>query len=155
MELSPVLNEKFRLTKIGYFGSFARGEQKEDSDIDLLVESTEPLNCWDLSEKLAAMFGRKVDVVVSGLVLEELRESIMEDVRFIDGKSIVGPAFPQSGDRRYMKQKRIDIYLKDILGAMKKIESKTTGLDVKSFAADEDICMIVERCFELDFCKVT
>jgi hypothetical protein len=32
------LKTEFKLTKIGLFGSFGRGEQTQDSDIDLLVE---------------------------------------------------------------------------------------------------------------------
>lgn len=34
----PFLKEKYHVEKIGYFGSFARGEQTENSDIDILVE---------------------------------------------------------------------------------------------------------------------
>lgn len=36
------LREKFGVTSIGLFGSYAKNEQKSDSDIDLLVELTEP-----------------------------------------------------------------------------------------------------------------
>ena len=34
----PVLRERFKVKEIGVFGSFARGEQKETSDIDILVD---------------------------------------------------------------------------------------------------------------------
>jgi uncharacterized protein with HEPN domain/predicted nucleotidyltransferase len=147
IELSPMLHDKFNVSKIGYFGSFARNEQTETSDIDLILESPDSLDRWTLKEELAPIFGRKVDVVVNGQVLPELRESIMEDVRFLDGNIIVGASFPQQGDKRFMKQKRCDIYLKDILNALQKIKTKTANQDFQSFIADEDVCMIVERCF--------
>ena len=38
----PYLREKFGLLSIGLFGSHAKGTQRPDSDVDLLVELTEP-----------------------------------------------------------------------------------------------------------------
>ena len=38
----PYLSEEFGLLSIGLFGSFAKGVQGPDSDIDLLVEIIEP-----------------------------------------------------------------------------------------------------------------
>lgn len=37
-ELKPLIQRKFFVKRIGYFGSFAIGDQTEDSDIDVLVE---------------------------------------------------------------------------------------------------------------------
>lgn len=34
----PVLKQDFKVAEIGIFGSYARGEQKASSDIDILVE---------------------------------------------------------------------------------------------------------------------
>ncbi len=60
----------FSVRRIGIFGSFARGEQKASSDIDILVEFEKPTfrNFMDLSFYLEDLFGRKVDLVtVKGL----------------------------------------------------------------------------------------
>lgn len=57
--------EKYRFTKIGIFGSVAKGIYSEKSDIDIVVEQQEPdlfiLGCikTDLEEE----FGKRVDVV--------------------------------------------------------------------------------------------
>ncbi len=57
--------EKYRLAKIGIFGSVAKGISGEQSDIDIVVEQGEPdlflLGCikTDLEEE----FGKKVDIV--------------------------------------------------------------------------------------------
>jgi len=37
-KLKPYLHEKYSVGQIGYFGSFARGDFQEDSDVDILVE---------------------------------------------------------------------------------------------------------------------
>ena len=36
--LKPVLKERYQVETIGFFGSYARGEQNQKSDIDILVE---------------------------------------------------------------------------------------------------------------------
>ena len=47
------MHEKFGLVKIGLFGSYVRGEQREDSDIDLAVEI-------ESSNKFRSFFGLKL-----------------------------------------------------------------------------------------------
>ncbi|MDD4447884.1 MAG: nucleotidyltransferase family protein [Methanothrix sp.] len=60
----------FCVRRIGIFGSFARGEQKESSDVDILVEFEKPTfkNFMNLSFYLEDLLGREVDLVtVKGL----------------------------------------------------------------------------------------
>jgi uncharacterized protein with HEPN domain/predicted nucleotidyltransferase len=149
IELSPILHEKFNVSKIGYFGSFARNQQTADSDIDILIEAADSDNLYVLPDELSAIFGREVEVVEKDRILAELRESILEDVRYVQGNVIVGASFPQPGDTRYMKQKRYDIYLRDILYNLRKVETKTAGLDLESFVTDEDLYYIIVRCFTI------
>ena len=60
---APELRERFGVNRIGVFGSFARGEQTSDSDIDLIVEVDEPSihTIFGAEEALAGLLGRKVD----------------------------------------------------------------------------------------------
>ena len=37
-EHKKILNEKYKVKKIGVFGSYARGEQKKGSDLDIIIE---------------------------------------------------------------------------------------------------------------------
>ena len=37
-KLKPILKERYQVKTIGFFGSYARGEQNQKSDIDILVE---------------------------------------------------------------------------------------------------------------------
>lgn len=58
---------RFGVRRVSVFGSFARGEPNDESDVDILVE-LEPdrkslNNFLDLAEFLEELFGRKVDLV--------------------------------------------------------------------------------------------
>jgi predicted nucleotidyltransferase len=83
--LKPTLSEKFEVERIGYFGSFARGEQKADSDIDIIVEFRRPLGWafFDLQELLEKEFQRKVDLVSSKALKEQLRDEILSQTRYV------------------------------------------------------------------------
>ena len=45
-ELEPILKDKFKVKKIGIFGSYVKNRQKKSSDIDLLVEFSEPISLF-------------------------------------------------------------------------------------------------------------
>ena len=46
----PFLMEKFKVKDLGVFGSYVRGEQKADSDLDVLVEFNERLGFFKFLE---------------------------------------------------------------------------------------------------------
>ncbi len=80
--LRPVLQEKFNVEKIGIFGSYARGEEAEGSDIDILVEFSKPMG-WefiDLKEYLEIILGREVDLVTTGALKPQIKEQILKEV---------------------------------------------------------------------------
>ncbi len=63
---------KFGVKRIGLFGSYARDEQNEESDVDLVVEFEEGKATLDnflgLAEYLEGLLGRRVDLItVEGL----------------------------------------------------------------------------------------
>ena len=78
----PVLSSKFRVKKIGIFGSFARGEQSEQSDIDIMVELYEPIG-WDfieLKEYLEKILEMPVDLVTNKALKPLIRDDILKEV---------------------------------------------------------------------------
>jgi uncharacterized protein len=81
--------KKFHVKKIGVFGSFVRGEQTSTSDIDILVEfedNQETLdNYMDLKFFLEDLFARRVDVVISSVIKDALKKSIVESVKYAKG----------------------------------------------------------------------
>jgi len=85
LALKPILSARFFVEKIGYFGSFARNEQTNSSDIDIIVSFSKPLGWafFDLQELLETELGRKVDLVSIKALKEQLREIILNEVKYI------------------------------------------------------------------------
>ncbi len=66
--LRKYLGEKagtYGITRIGIFGSVARNEQTEDSDVDVCVEMKKPdmFSMVHIKEDLQTLFGKPVDIV--------------------------------------------------------------------------------------------
>ena len=77
------LKEKYSVKEIGIFGSFVRGEAKEDSDIDILVEFEKPIGLFkflELEEYLSNLIGREVDLVSKKALKPHIGKHILEEV---------------------------------------------------------------------------
>ncbi|MFH5834383.1 nucleotidyltransferase family protein [Halalkalibaculum sp. DA3122] len=61
----PEFEQKFGVTKIGLFGSYARGQNDKDSDIDIVVELEKPdlLILVGIKQRIEEDLGMKVDIV--------------------------------------------------------------------------------------------
>lgn len=85
-ERGEFIRKKFGVKKIGIFGSFARGEEKKGSDVDILVEFAEGRKTFDnymeLKFFLENLFGRDVDLVTSSSVKPRLKENIKGEVAY-------------------------------------------------------------------------
>jgi len=78
----PILKEKFKVKEIGIFGSWVRGEESEESDVDILVESYKPIG-WefiDFKEFLEEILGRKMDLVTVRALKPQLKDKILKEV---------------------------------------------------------------------------
>ena len=74
------------VSKIGVFGSVARGESNERSDIDLLVEFSRRkslLAMVKMERELTTALGRKVDLLTEAAISPYLRERILGDLKII------------------------------------------------------------------------
>lgn len=82
----PILKEA-GVTRSSLFGSYVRGENTEDSDIDILVELPKGKSLFDLAdlrEKLEEALGKETDVVTYNSLHPLLRERILkEQVRIL------------------------------------------------------------------------
>ena len=78
------IRQKFGVKRIGIFGSFARGEEREESDLDVLVVFEEGQktfdNYMDLKFYLEDLFGWEVDLVTEKALKPQLKDIIMKDV---------------------------------------------------------------------------
>ena len=83
--IKPVLTNKFHVSSIGYFGSYSTGQQNEQSDLDLLVEFSQPVG-WEfftLERYLEQTMGLRVDLVTRNSLKEQIKESILNQVQYI------------------------------------------------------------------------
>ena len=74
------------VARIGIFGSMARGEGNEQSDIDLLVEFSKRkslLALVALERQISTALGRKVDLLTEAAISPYLRDRIKRDLRII------------------------------------------------------------------------
>ncbi len=83
----PYLRDIFGVKRIGLFGSSAKGIQREDSDVDLVVEFEKPigLKFMELSEHIEDILGRKVDILTPAGIKSIRIKKVAEDIK----KSIV------------------------------------------------------------------
>jgi len=74
----------FKPVKVGIFGSFARGENNKNSDIDILVElrkSPTLLELIRIENELSEILGIKVDLVTTGALKNKIvKENIRKDL---------------------------------------------------------------------------
>ncbi len=74
------------VSKIGVFGSMARGEATEQSDIDLIVEFSKRkslLALVALERQMSETLGRRVDLLTEAAISPYLRDTIMNDLQVL------------------------------------------------------------------------
>ena len=77
------LREMYNVKELGIFGSYARGQQKKSSDVDILVKFNPNATLFDfvgLGNYLEEKLKIKVDVVSERSIRPELKSSIVKDV---------------------------------------------------------------------------
>lgn len=79
------LEKKYKVKNIAIFGSFARGEQTEESDIDIIVDFTEPIGLLfiHLSNYLENILGIKVDLIALDGVKTNRKNYIMKSLIYV------------------------------------------------------------------------
>ena len=76
------LLDRFGVSAVSLFGSVARGESTEESDIDLLVEFSQPIGLLqfvELKRLLEDLLGRPVDLVTPKALKPQLRDRILKE----------------------------------------------------------------------------
>jgi predicted nucleotidyltransferase len=80
-----MLYKDYSVKQIGLFGSFSDGSFTEESDIDLLVEFEKPIGWkyFTLEIYLENIFGRKIDLVTKNALKEQIKDKILNQVKFV------------------------------------------------------------------------
>ena len=80
------LKEKFKVKEIGIFGSTIRGERRQTSDIDLLVDFKDEADLFDLMGLglfLEEKLNQRVDVVPKRAIREEIKDRVLKEVVYL------------------------------------------------------------------------
>ncbi len=81
----PELQRKYPVASLGVFGSYARGEATEKSDIDIAVEITGSmgLNFVAMADEIEGLFGIKTDVVPKRAIKAEYLSLVEKDIIYV------------------------------------------------------------------------
>ena len=76
---------------LGVFGSVARGEDTQDSDVDVLVRFSPRVKIGyfklhDIEQEIAQSFGRKIDLVIQDSLSPYIRNRVYSDLKTIYGQ---------------------------------------------------------------------
>ena len=80
--LKPILKKRFKVDTIDIFGSYARGEQTDSSDVDILVTYLEMVSfftIYDLEKFLQRKLGVKVDVVSKKFLNPNIKDKVLQE----------------------------------------------------------------------------
>ncbi|AXE17291.1 nucleotidyltransferase [Runella rosea] len=91
--ISAILQQKivdylkpYKPTRVGIFGSYARNQQRQDSDLDILVNFEKTVNLLDfvgIEMDLTDILGIKVDLVSEKSILPAMRPYIEKDLHIL------------------------------------------------------------------------
>lgn len=85
-DCKPKLREEYPIRELGMFGSYARDEQRPDSDLDILVTFDEPVTLFDLvrlENELTDRLGVEVDLVTKDSLKPRIASRVTEDVVYV------------------------------------------------------------------------
>lgn len=85
-ENRKALEEQYNLRTIGIFGSYAAGNQKKNSDIDILVDVKRPMGFIKfikLEQYLSRLLGIKVDLVTPKALKPYIGKRILQEVQYV------------------------------------------------------------------------
>jgi len=80
--------KKYKVNKVGIFGSYVSGKPRKKSDVDLLVEFDEVIDLFDfvhLTDEINQILKAKVDLATPDAVKPYIRPKIMKEVEWIEG----------------------------------------------------------------------
>ncbi len=80
------LQSKYKINRLGIFGSYVRKEQKNESDLDILIDYEEApslITLIEVENQLSELLGIKVDLVTYKGIKPQLRSYILEEVVYL------------------------------------------------------------------------
>ncbi len=148
LSLLPYLRERYGVKELGVFGSYLRGEQRQDSDLDLLVDFEKDISLWDvmeLEEFLSERLGVRVDLIMKSSLrfrphtAEKILKSYVPVVE--NWKDIIR--------QKEMPRRDYREYIKDILQECEFVRKYTQGIEYEDFLESDLLRHAVVRALEV------
>lgn len=80
------LKKKYNVSRLGIFGSYVRGDQRQESDLDVLIDyevTPSLITLIELEYYLSEVIGLKVDLVTTKGIKSQLKDYIIKEVVYI------------------------------------------------------------------------
>ena len=80
------LKEEYGVKEIGIFGSYVRGEQRDVSDVDILVELEKPIGFvkfLKLEKRISDLLGVRVELVTKKALKPFIGQQILKEVQYV------------------------------------------------------------------------
>ena len=80
------MSKRYCVKELGIFGSYLQREQKNRSDLDLLVEFEEPIGLFDfisLENELTRLTGIKVSLVMKNALKHRIKDKVIKEALYI------------------------------------------------------------------------
>ncbi|MEJ7619575.1 MAG: HepT-like ribonuclease domain-containing protein [Aquificaceae bacterium] len=148
LSLLPYLRERYGVKELGVFGSYLRGEQRQDSDLDLLVDFEKDISLWnvmELEEFLSERLGVRVDLIMKSSLrfrphtAEKILKSYVPVVE--NWKDIIR--------QKEMPKRDYREYIKDILQECEFVRKYTQGIEYEDFLESDLLRHAVVRALEV------
>lgn len=84
--MKPDLKAEYHVAELGIFGSFARSEQTEESDLDVLVAFEQPISLFEivrLENDISDRLGVDVDLVTRNSLKPRVEASVDDDIVYV------------------------------------------------------------------------
>lgn len=82
----PLLRQKYKVKRLGIFGSVVRNQQRKGSDLDMLVEFTFPIGFFDfirLENFLTKILNQKVDLVSQKALKPAIKDEVLKETIYV------------------------------------------------------------------------
>jgi predicted nucleotidyltransferase len=85
LEIKPILISKYPVERIAIFGSFARNEQNENSDVDIMIELNGKIgiDIFRMADEIEDYLGIKTDVASKNGIKPRYFDSIKKDLIYV------------------------------------------------------------------------
>lgn len=154
----PELSSRYHIESLGIFGSYSRGQEKPRSDLDLVVEYSQPIDPdarRELVDLLSKQLRVKVEVIQKESLPPYIRKRVMRDALWLqkDGKALavqIPRRKPNDRNGANMEPEREYLdYIQDMLDNMERVKRFVKEMSKEQMIADDKTDFAVRYALQI------